>query len=83
MNRLDFLKHYHQRSNVEAKFSAIKRVFGDSVRSKTRPAQINEVLLKILCHNIRMLIHAATELGITPMLGCPKSPVSAQEVVLC
>lgn len=34
MNRMDFLKHYHQRSNVEATFSAIKRVFGDSVRSK-------------------------------------------------
>jgi hypothetical protein len=37
---------YHKRSNVEATFSAIRRVFGDSVPSKTRVAQINEVLLK-------------------------------------
>ncbi|MEO6025428.1 MAG: transposase, partial [Candidatus Binatia bacterium] len=83
MNRLEFLKRYHLRSNVEATFSAIKRVFGDSVRSKTRPAQINEVLLKVLAHNIRMLIHAMHDLGITAELGCPKSPVSAQEIVLC
>lgn len=81
MNRMDFLKHYHQRSNVEATFSAIKRVFGDSVRSRTRPAQINEVLLKVLCHNVRMLIHAMHELGITPMLGCPNNPALAQETV--
>jgi len=31
------------------------------VRSRTRPAQINEVLLKILAHNIRMLIHPMHE----------------------
>jgi transposase len=34
LHREDFLKHYHQRSNVESTFSAIKRKFGDSVRSK-------------------------------------------------
>jgi transposase len=28
-NREEFLTHYHRRSNVEATFSAIKRVFGD------------------------------------------------------
>lgn len=83
MNRMDFLKRYHLRSNVEATFSAIKRVFGDSVRSKTRPAQINEVLLKVLCHNIRMLIRAMHDLGVTAELGCTKTPVPAQEIVWC
>jgi hypothetical protein len=52
---------------VESTFSAIKRVFGDSVRSKTRVAQANEVLLKILCHDIRCLVHAIHELGIAPI----------------
>jgi transposase len=66
LNREQFLAHYHKRSNVEATFSAIKRVFGDSVRSKTVVAQINEVLLKILCNNIRGLAHEMHELGITP-----------------
>ena len=37
-NRAEFLKAYHQRSNVEATFSAIKRKFGDYVRSRTRTA---------------------------------------------
>ncbi len=38
----------------------IKRVFGDAVRSKAPVAQVNEVLLKVLCHNVRCLIHAIT-----------------------
>ena len=57
-------------------------MFGDSVRSKMRPAQINEVLLKVLAHNIRMLIHAMHELGVTPMLGdCDARPSLVQETV--
>lgn len=66
LHREDFLQHYHQRSNVEATFSSIKRVFGESLRSRGRVAQINEALLKVLCHNIRMLVHEMHELGITP-----------------
>ena len=65
-NRRDFMKVYHQRSNVESTFSAIKRVFGDFVRSKNRTAQVNEVLLKVICHNIRQLIFGIFELGIDP-----------------
>jgi transposase len=41
-NRDEFLKHYHQRSNVEAVFSAVKRKFGDSVRSRNDTAMVNE-----------------------------------------
>lgn len=64
--REEFLTHYHRRSNVEATFSAIKRKFGDSVRSKTPVAQVNEVLLKVLAHNVVCLIHSMHELGIKP-----------------
>jgi transposase len=42
--RDDFLAHYHQRSNVEATFSALKWKFGGVVRSKLPVAQRNEVL---------------------------------------
>lgn len=59
----EFRKHYHRRSNVETTFHMIKTKFGDSVRSKSKTAQINEVLLKILCHNIVVLIHEMYELG--------------------
>lgn len=68
-HRSEFLRAYHKRSNVESTFSAIKRVFGDFVRSKTKTAQINEVLLKILCHNIRQVIFAIHELGIDATFG--------------
>jgi transposase len=62
----EFLAHYHQRSNVEATFSMVKRKFGSSVRAKTFAAQVNEVLLKCLCHNLSVLVHAIHELGIEP-----------------
>jgi transposase len=57
LNRQEFLAKYHRRSNVESTFSAIKRKFGDTLRSKTRIAQRNELLLKCLCHNLVCLIH--------------------------
>jgi transposase len=64
--RDEFLTHYHKRSNVETTFSMIKRKFGDFVRSKTDTAMVNEVLAKVLCHNIVVLIHEMHELGIAP-----------------
>jgi len=62
----EFLAHYHRRSNAESTFSMVKRKFGPSVRAKTPPAQINEVLLKCICHNLSVLVHAIHELGIEP-----------------
>ena len=66
--REEFLQSYHMRSNVESAFSMMKRKFGDSVRSKSEVAMKNEVLCKILCHNICCLISAMYELGIEPSL---------------
>ena len=63
-NRDAFMAHYHKRSNVETTFSMIKAKFGTSVRAKTPIAQVNEVLCKVLCHNICVLIQSAVELGI-------------------
>jgi transposase len=62
----EFLAHYHKRSNVESTFSMIKAKFRDHVRSKTDAAMKNEVLCKILCHNICVLIQEMYELGIEP-----------------
>ncbi len=69
--RDEFLKHYHRRSNVETTFSMIKRKFGGSLRSKKFQSQMNEVLCKILCHNIVVLIHEMHELGIEPEFWRP------------
>lgn len=59
----EFLAGYHRRSNVESTFSAMKRKFGDTIRSKSPVAQRNEALLKVLCHNIVCLIHEISESG--------------------
>lgn len=60
----DFMKCYHKRSNVETTFSMIKRKFGAAVRSKSITSQTNEILLKVLCHNICVLIQSMFELGV-------------------
>ena len=72
-NRSDFLSHYHKRSNVETTFSMVKAKFGGAVRSKTLVAQVNEVLVKILCHNICVLIQSMYELGIEATFGTESS----------
>jgi transposase len=73
----EFLQHYHKRSNVESAFSMMKRKFGDSVRSKTDTAMINEALCKILCHNLVVLIHETCELGIEPVFWASPLSVNA------
>ena len=66
-NRSDFNAHYHKRSNVETVFSMIKAKFGGSVRAKSLVAQVNEVLCKVLAHNICVLIQSIYELGLEPV----------------
>jgi transposase len=63
-HRDEFLGHYGKRSNVEATFSMIKRKFGGSVRSKTFTAQVNEILCKILCHNLSVLVQSQFQMGV-------------------
>ncbi len=76
--RAEFEAHYHKRSNVESTFSMVKAKFGGSVRAKTPAAQINEVLLKVLCHNIVVLIASMYELGIEPIFWAEQA-VARQE----
>ena len=75
--RQDFLAHYHKRSNVESTFSMMKRKFGDSLRSRTDVAMVNETLCKVLCHNLVVLLHEMRELGIEPTFWANNAP--AQE----
>jgi transposase len=79
-HRGDFLAHYHKRSNVESVFSMMKAKFGDSVRSKSDTAMVNEVLCKIICHNICCLIQESHELGIDTAFWAEASP--AQELAI-
>jgi transposase len=64
MNKEEFMEHYHKRSNVETTFMMIKTKFGDKLKSKNWIAQKNELLCKLIAHNIVVLIHEMHELGI-------------------
>lgn len=62
----DFMNRYHKRSNAETAFHMIKTKFGDKLKSKNFIAQKNEMLCKVIAHNIVVLIHEMHELGIEP-----------------
>jgi hypothetical protein len=74
-------KTYGQRWQVETVMSMIKRNQGDFLRCKTYWSQNREILLKVLTHNIGIILFA-NELfyraGLTPFLGLdafrPASP---------
>lgn len=65
-NRQEFLDHYHKRSNAESAMWMIKSKFGERVRSRTPVSQKNEVLCKVLCHNLTVLVHCMYKFDIDP-----------------
>ncbi len=65
-NREEFDRRYHVRSNVESVFSALKRKFGENIRSRAPVAQINEVLCKLIAYNLTVVVHEMFESGIAP-----------------
>ena len=72
LNRDEFMEHYHKRSNIEATNAAIKRKFGETLKSKNPVAQVNELLAKIIAYNLTVVIHEMYENGINPEFLNPK-----------
>jgi transposase len=72
--RDEFLPHYHKRSNVETTFFMIKSKFGGKLWSKSETAQVNEALLKVICHNIVVLVQSIYELNIAPVFWGTAAP---------
>ena len=66
LNRDEFMENYHKRSNIEATNAAIKRKFGETLKSKNPVAQVNELLAKIIAYNLTVVIHEMYENGIHP-----------------
>ncbi len=64
LHREEYMMHYHRRSNIESAFSMVKARFGERLRSRTHTAQVNEVLCKVLCHNLCVLVQSMYELGV-------------------
>lgn len=60
-NTEEWMKKYHQRSNIEAVFSALKRKLGGYVTSIKRCIQQTEVALKIIIYNLMILVKKIVE----------------------
>jgi len=63
-HKQDFLEHYHKRSNVESTFNMIKQKLGGNLMTKTFVAQKNEILAKVLIHNLLVLVQEYFEQGL-------------------
>ena len=61
----------------------MKRKFGDTHPQQDRHAQRNELLLKVLCHNIVCVIHEIQGQALRPRSrrsdGLPKNDPAAQQ----
>jgi transposase len=59
----EFMRHYHQRSNVESVFHVLKQRFGNNLTTKSLQSNGCEIKLKALCHNLVVLIQEFFESG--------------------
>lgn len=66
----------------ETAFSAIKMKFGDGLRSFDERGQINELMTKIICHNLSVPVKSIYELEIEPDLWKPKEEKVLPEIVI-
>jgi len=67
----EYMREYHDRSNVETSFGIMKQQFGGNVNSRKPVAQYNELMCKAIAHNIARIVHAIHELEISPKFWSP------------
>ena len=83
--RIDRIEEKLNKKKVDKKkpegFAMIKTKFGDNVRCKTEQSQDNEILCKVLAHNIVCLIHEIFELKIDVDFSEVAKKLPAQKVV--
>ena len=60
-NKEEWMRKYHQRSNIEAVFSSLKRRLGGFVTSIKRQIQHTEIALKIIVYNLMILVRKRIE----------------------
>jgi len=78
-NQEKFLKAYHKRSNIETTYSMIKRKFGNNLKTRKDESQVNEILVKVICHNLAVLVQESFELGLEIDLPACAGYVLAQK----
>lgn len=76
-NKEEYMKKYHRRSNIETSFHMLKQRFGHHCATKNFQAQTNEIKVKVLCHNICVLIAELFEQQIDiDFEACVKTAIS-------
>lgn len=64
-------EEYHKRSIVEAVISTMKRLFGGQLDSRNDVAQGNELLCRVIAHNLVVIIHMMYERDLVPEFHLP------------
>jgi len=79
-NNQKFLEKYHTRSNIETCFFMVKQKFGDHLMTKNYKANVNEIKMKFLCHNLLCLIQEVYESNVDiDFFNCVKIASSVKE----
>lgn len=68
---------YHVRSNVESAISKMKRLFGDELRFRNVVAQSNELLCRVIAHNLVVLIYQMYERNLVTEFHGPELMTAA------
>ena len=58
-----FMGEYHQRSIIEAVFGAIKKMYGNHLRSRRRARQSREIAIRVICYNIEVVARSHVKSG--------------------
>jgi len=61
-----YWERYGRRSLAESGMHAVKERFGYTLRSRAKPAQFAELMLRLICHNVAQLIMAVQEFQVDP-----------------
>ena len=58
-----FMDECHQRSIIEAVFGAIKRMYGNHLRSRRRARQSRKAATRVICYNIEVVARSQVKDG--------------------
>ncbi len=58
-----FMDEYHQRSIIEAVFGAIKKMYGNHLRSRRRGRQGREIAIRVICYNVEVVARSQVKDG--------------------
>jgi len=65
--------------DLKKRLKLIKKKFGNNLRTRKDISQVNEILMKCLCHNLAVLVQESFELGLDIDLDFCAKEFFAQE----